>query len=585
MRSRRVVIVVMTAVWALISIQPATAATSPFHLQTAGPRSVAAAEIRKALAGQEGSGPDWCARYGGYRLGAVFDGVYACGPSTGMADPFDSVGFQCVELSTRFLWVVYGRYVANVPDGKDFVSYANHQLHLPVGVPGPNSVPAPGNIVSIAGGVTSPAYGHTAVVAATNVNRNGNGRIRVIEENASSSGWGEIIVRSWVESFGGPGYGSQNAISWLQTSGQPVRLPLGQKIRFDVQPLGKNTVVTGINKTGSATGLITSESGSHLLVQRPFVYSLGRLSVLPTPSNVGSLTESAAINDPGQLAVSAEVGHAPTIAFAVGESNKHRWRRLPNPISRAGSSAALGINDKGDIAGWAAGPGARVQTVGVVWSRDGRVYTPRIYQPSHGFTNARLYSGDRIGDVVGTETSSSGEFYPTIWLHGGGVYRLPAMPGRPPGTGSASAISMGKSVNPRFLTVIGSSDVGHSSVESTEWRIRVSGQRLKVLRVRHLGMISQALQSVAVGVNSRGWVVGDSIAPRKEHGARLAFLVRPKIGMIPLSLIVAGGAHWNIAQAYGVNAVGQVVAEGYQVRGSRQGPKEGLLLTPVRKSK
>jgi hypothetical protein len=55
--------------------------------------------------------------------------------------------------------------------------------------------------------------------------------------------------------------------------------------------------------------------------------------------------------------------------------------------------------------------------------------------------------------------------------------------------------------------------------------------------------------------------------------------------MIPLSLIVAGGAHWNIAEASGVNAIGQVVAEGYQVRGSHHGPEEGLLLTPVRKAK
>jgi len=108
---------------------------------------------------------------------------------------------------------------------------------------------------------------------------------------------------------------------------------------------------------------------------------------------------------------------------------------------------------------------------------------------------------------------------------------------------------------------------------------------MRVLSVRHLGMISQAQQSAAGGISRRGWIVGVSIAPRKQHGAQLGFLVRPSIGMIPLSLLVSGRSRWSILDAAGINNAGQIAADGYRVKGARHGPEEALLLTPVRKTR
>jgi hypothetical protein len=565
---------------ALCWVQPAAAARQ--EVRPTGRATIQTGEIRRALKNQEGSGPGWCARYGGYQLGAEYDGVYACGPSTGMSNPFDSVGFQCVELSARFLWVVYGRYVTNIPDGADFVAAAHRQIRVRVGRPGPGSVPATGDIVSINGGAASFGAGHTAVVAATNVDANGNGRIRLIEENASSSGWGVIYVRDWVESYAVHGDGGVNIISWLELSAQPIKLPAGQNVRFAILALGRNTTVTGIDKAGEVTGLKTFAAGPGYLVRRPFIFSSGQLTVLPAPASVGALTESAAINDERQVAASAEVAHTASAAFEIGSSRKHRWFRLPNPLSPVGASAALGINDRGAIAGWVAGKGVGAHTFGAVWTRRQTTFSVHVFRPAPRFTDVRIYASDRAGDAVGTETSDAGVFYPTIWVHGAGTYRLPAAPGDPPSAGSASAISTGKAVGRRVLSVIGASASGNS-VESTEWRIRVNAGRVTVFQVKHLGLVSQAQQSVAAGANSRGWIVGDSIAPRKEHSAQLGFLVRPGIGMIPLSLMVAGKTRWEVVSAAGVNAVGQVAAEGYASRGSRHGPQEGLLLSPVAK--
>ena len=63
--------------------------------------------------------------------------MYACGPPYGGSSPFDSIGYQCVELSARFLWAVYGKYVSNVPDGRDFVAGDDESWEHRLGTRGP----------------------------------------------------------------------------------------------------------------------------------------------------------------------------------------------------------------------------------------------------------------------------------------------------------------------------------------------------------------------------------------------------------------------------------------------------------------
>ena len=194
----------------------------------------------------EGLGPGWCLAYGGYPLGPSIDGVYACGPSLGESNPFDTDGFQCVELSARFMWDVYRKVIRKVPDGADLVRLGHKQLHIPVGTPGPNRLPAPGDILSLSGATADPA-GHTAVVAAVNVDASGNGTIQILEENGSLSGWDKLDVSHWRETFGDPQYDAgqyyYTNVSWLKLAPVP-RLPRQRCHRSPCNSLSSLSVLT-----------------------------------------------------------------------------------------------------------------------------------------------------------------------------------------------------------------------------------------------------------------------------------------------------------------------------------------------------
>ncbi|MGC1183649.1 MAG: putative Ig domain-containing protein [Candidatus Dormiibacterota bacterium] len=115
--------------------------------------------------------------------------VWACGPASAgfsPATPYDTDGFQCVELSARYLSAVYGLPAPNdalgdFTYGYEFVSsVATNPQHFKIdGKPisetttssgDNNKVPSPGDIVSFgasgAWGFTEPIAGHTAVVIA-----------------------------------------------------------------------------------------------------------------------------------------------------------------------------------------------------------------------------------------------------------------------------------------------------------------------------------------------------------------------------------------------------------------------------------
>jgi hypothetical protein len=126
-----------------------------------------------ALPAGYGRGPGYCGLYGSYASPYKFDGVYACATSSSFGptpfDADDNESFQCVELSARFLWAVYGIWAgpgSGVRDGADLVSVV-HRLdpRVRVGSPSPRSIPVAGDIVSLGpGGAVDLRFGHTAVV-------------------------------------------------------------------------------------------------------------------------------------------------------------------------------------------------------------------------------------------------------------------------------------------------------------------------------------------------------------------------------------------------------------------------------------
>lgn len=148
-----------------------------------------------------GEGAGYCSQYGNRASGLRFDGVYACATTRSYGPtPFDADGeqsFQCVELSARFLWAVYGIWAGpgtGVQDGADLVGVV-HRQHpgIRVGFPAPGSVPVAGDVVSLGpGGAVDARFGHTAIVVSDDQRH---GRFRIIGQNFPPGYAGEQTLR------------------------------------------------------------------------------------------------------------------------------------------------------------------------------------------------------------------------------------------------------------------------------------------------------------------------------------------------------------------------------------------------------
>lgn len=188
----------------------------------------------EALSAGYGKGRGYCSQYGNEASPYSLWGVYACATTASFGPtPFDSAGdrsFQCVELSARFLWAVYGIWAGpgtGVQDGADLVAVV-HGLHprIPVGYPGRGYTPATGDVVSLGpGGAVDSRFGHTAVVMSSN---HRTGRFKIMSQNFPPGFAGEQLAR--VDTTGHYPHralinGVWTVISWLELRPQPPPPP------------------------------------------------------------------------------------------------------------------------------------------------------------------------------------------------------------------------------------------------------------------------------------------------------------------------------------------------------------------------
>ncbi|HEY6496211.1 MAG TPA: putative Ig domain-containing protein [Trebonia sp.] len=180
----------------------------------------------RQLAGDDGVAP--AAWSGG---GLV---VPACGPVPGGGPaaavyPYPgalwTAGYQCVELSERYLYERYGVAMGIATNGDQVVA------HYAAGYPGlfmvvrngtPHRPPAAGDVLSLsaAPGFDSASGGHTAVVQSSSVDAAGDGTVTVVEENAAASGVAVLPVNGWSVRYPGFRY-----VEWLTTAGLTVTSP------------------------------------------------------------------------------------------------------------------------------------------------------------------------------------------------------------------------------------------------------------------------------------------------------------------------------------------------------------------------
>jgi hypothetical protein len=191
----------------------------------------------QAISRSYGRGPAYCRQYGSRASAYSYDDVYACATvhSYG-ATPFDSDGndsFQCVELSARFLWTIYGLWAGpgtGVRDGAGLVGVVHHRYPgIGVGVPARGSLPVAGDVISLGpGGGVDARFGHTAVVVS--VDRR-HGRFRIIGQNFPAGRAGEQVLR--VDRRGRHNGrvlvgGVWTRASWLELRRLPRRRPRGR---------------------------------------------------------------------------------------------------------------------------------------------------------------------------------------------------------------------------------------------------------------------------------------------------------------------------------------------------------------------
>jgi hypothetical protein len=120
---------------------------------------------------------------------------------------FDSVGFQCAELTARYFYDLTGQKPPLVPDASEFAYSLNTSYAYTVYPAGQGngtstfqSSLAPGQIVSMWS--SSDQVGHVAIVTAVNIT-GGNGTITVIGENGSANGTDTITVSNGQMSYEG----------------------------------------------------------------------------------------------------------------------------------------------------------------------------------------------------------------------------------------------------------------------------------------------------------------------------------------------------------------------------------------------
>jgi hypothetical protein len=156
-----------------------------------------------------------------YPLGAVYRGMKACGPRpwadygperwVNFGAGVSQIEWQCPEISKRFMYLAYDIPPYSAHGSQVVWNYAGDLLEK---VPNcePGRAPEPDDVLSY--GSTS-TYGHTSVVAVSDVDSSGNGTIGVVEQNSSSTGFNTLQVDNWCVS------GSYSTVSgWLHKPGE-----------------------------------------------------------------------------------------------------------------------------------------------------------------------------------------------------------------------------------------------------------------------------------------------------------------------------------------------------------------------------
>jgi hypothetical protein len=242
-----------------------------------------------------------------YPLGGSYRGVKACGPRPAKGEGPDVLvqffpkahgefEWECVELSMRYLYLAYG--VAPYPaNGKAVVGNYKGSKLVKISNGKAGAAPQPGDVLSY--GPTA-KYGHTSVVAASNVNASGNGTITIIEQNATVKGTRTHKVVSWRVQD------SQTVSGWLHDPTNHSITPTPTRT-----PTTTSTNTSTPTSTPTKTPTPTVTNTPQLLTKTPTsTGSSPARTYTPTPTVTPTQTKTPTPTTPAPIIVNAVISPA-----------------------------------------------------------------------------------------------------------------------------------------------------------------------------------------------------------------------------------------------------------------------------------
>ena len=366
--------------------------------------------------------------YAAAPLGGNFMGIYACGPRPSYHPPtytdpethYDTGGtlwgefeFECVELSMRFMYLVYGTNPYDAPGGADV--YYNYTKTTRTGVQltqvansTTGQAPHPGDIIGY-GPANDPVNGHTSVVTAvTPTGGTGNYSVTVMEQNGQSNGWDTLTMSSWTLDGGNSGH----SVDGRLTPSASVNPGVGARL-FGVKAIASNNVY-GVGYYDPNDGIHSSQA----LVEKYSGSSYPSWSQI-TSGNAADYNVQLDAVDASSSSNLWAVGmlNNPTSHSYVLKYNGTSWTKVTSEPD-IGNLSAVKVFSSSNV--WVAGESGQVAhfTGGTSWT----TYTP---------TNVlHLYAIDADGtsDVWVAGDNTNGKAYVGKWTGGSNFTEVSSEP-------------------------------------------------------------------------------------------------------------------------------------------------------------
>ena len=254
--------------------------------------------------------------------------------------------------------------------------------------------------------------------------------IGLMEENGAGSGWDQINVADWKETFGDPSWGGgvyyYNHVQWLELQPPPPTL-FGSAIQFAVQGLGRNSVASSVNDSGTVTGYINHQAGGSSGWTQPFVLGAGSWSYPAGPSTKTRLT---AINDHGAIAAWSWKQETGAKGYAVHSGKTFRWSALPMPTNAVTGGKITSIDKSGDISAWVTLAGPAQPSESLIWTHEQTGYQLRTLPANRYFSRPLVTSTDHYGDATGPRCWVRPRPMPLSGRRGAKLTGCPASPAR-----------------------------------------------------------------------------------------------------------------------------------------------------------